>query len=253
MTRPSTSARTVRADRHTRGVRKLLITLVVLAALLVGADFGTRAIAESQAGKAIGQRLDGDAPDVSVAGFPFLTQAFAGRYDHVTVTLANATLGTLPVSGVADLYGVTLPLSDAVSGNTDRMTADTVDLTARSPVSTVAAALGRPDLTLTAGADGAVQLTLPITVSGVSVQVTADAVATVTDGVLHLTAGKPTVAGLDLSTLAPGLSEQAAKQLNLDVPLKGLPVRIDAAQLSLDGSDLIVTASASDVKVADLQ
>ena len=132
-------------------MKKLVITLVVVLALLVGADFGARAIAESRAGEALAREAGTTtAPDVDITGFPFLTQAIGGEYDHITVSLVGAELANLPLSGVVDLYQVHFPLSDAMSGDTSNATADRATMIARTPVSGFAAAVGRPELELSA-------------------------------------------------------------------------------------------------------
>ena len=75
---------------HTGRVRKLLIGLVMLAALLVAADFGARAYAESRAATAVQteSRL-ATTPDVSIEGFPFLLHAATGEYPQVIVTASR--------------------------------------------------------------------------------------------------------------------------------------------------------------------
>jgi len=68
-------------------VRKFLVTLVVLAALLVAADFGARVYAESQTAAAVQAQLGtATAPDVSIEGFPFLYHAVRGEYPQVIIT-----------------------------------------------------------------------------------------------------------------------------------------------------------------------
>ena len=99
-------------------MRKLLVSLTVLALLLVAADrvgatLASRAVADQIAASG---ELSG-APQVSIGGFPFLTQALSGRYDEITVSASGLT-GDRGVSGFdARLSGVRLPLSAALSGS----------------------------------------------------------------------------------------------------------------------------------------
>jgi len=66
--------------------RPIVITVVILLALLVGADFGAAAVAEYQVSKRAKAAFNlSDDPAVTVRGFPFLTQAIGGEYDHITV------------------------------------------------------------------------------------------------------------------------------------------------------------------------
>ncbi|HEY0805537.1 MAG TPA: DUF2993 domain-containing protein, partial [Pseudonocardiaceae bacterium] len=66
-----------------------VIVVVVLASLLVGADYGLAAAAEYQVSKKMRTNLNlANDPSVNIHGFPFITQALAGDYQDITV---NAT------------------------------------------------------------------------------------------------------------------------------------------------------------------
>jgi hypothetical protein len=233
-------------------VRKLLITLIVLVALLVGADFGGRAIAESRAGEALARELQtSTAPNVDITGFPFLTQAIRGRYDHIVVALTTAQLGELSVGGQVDLYTVRFPLSDAISGNAANMTADRADLSAKVPIDQFVQELNRAGLTVTT-AGGGVRLTQTITVAGQKISVAADLNVDVQDNTVHLTTGKPVVEGFGASIPAEILGP-ATKALALDIPLTGLPVTIQSGGISVQGTDLVMNATVLDLAMADLR
>jgi hypothetical protein len=93
--------------RRRRGT-KWIIALVVLLGLLVGADRIALLIAESQLASRIqsSQHLS-QKPDVSIAGFPFLTQVAARDFPHATVDIHGLTANTLTISDLhADLRGV---------------------------------------------------------------------------------------------------------------------------------------------------
>lgn len=114
-------------------MRGLLITLVVLAALLVGADFAARAVAEDRVGAALQEPLGlANEPEVDVHGFPFVTQALAGRYDDVDLTTTGVAVGELrDLTLNARLQGVALPLDALVAGQVDAIPAGTVTAEAR--------------------------------------------------------------------------------------------------------------------------
>lgn len=115
------------------GVRGLLITLVVLAVLLVGADFVARAVAEDRVGAALQEPLGlATEPEVDVHGFPFLTQALAGRYDDVDLTTSGVGVGELrDLTLNARLQDVALPLDALLAGRVDAIPAGTVTAEAR--------------------------------------------------------------------------------------------------------------------------
>jgi hypothetical protein len=87
-------------------MRVLLILIVVLGGLFVAADRITVSYADSKAADRI-QSACGLAskPDVSIKGFPFLTQALARDLDHVTITIND-----LPTSSACLAANGTPPL-----------------------------------------------------------------------------------------------------------------------------------------------
>lgn len=100
-------------------MKRLVVTLAVLAALFVLADRVAVRVAQSQVAAQIkaSQRLDVD-PQVTIRGFPFLTQAFGGEYDDIEVVGTGLVSGSIKVGRVeADLSGVKISLSDALGGS----------------------------------------------------------------------------------------------------------------------------------------
>lgn len=233
-------------------MKKLLITLVIVVGLLIGADFAGRAIAESMAATQLAERSGVTNPDLDIHGFPFLTQAIGGTYDHVTLTADGVMLGTVPAKAAVDAYDVHYPLSDAVHGRTDGMTADRAVVTLRTPTSSFTTLLNAPGVTLTAGSQGQVQVGTTVTVAGKTLPITADASVSVSDGVLHLKPGTVSFGGVDSTVLPAAVQAAAAKALTFDVPLDGLPVDVQSGTLRVDGEDLVVTAELHDVVIADL-
>ena len=75
-------------------MRKLAIGMVVLFALVIGADRLADFIAERAVGDTLqtSQQLAAR-PDVDIAGFPFLTQLIASHFDKITVTAHDVPLG----------------------------------------------------------------------------------------------------------------------------------------------------------------
>ncbi|MFC4948508.1 DUF2993 domain-containing protein [Pseudonocardia sp. GCM10023141] len=94
-------------------MRRVIIAALVLIVLLVAADFGAAALAESAVSKQMRQQIGlADDPSVRINGFPFLTQAISGQYGSVDVDATRLTVGRLQeVSISAQLRDVTAPLS----------------------------------------------------------------------------------------------------------------------------------------------
>jgi LmeA-like phospholipid-binding len=93
-------------------MRGLIITLLVLAALLVAADFGAAALAES----AVSRQMRGelglvDDPSVRINGFPFLAQAVSGTYPSIDVDATRIPYGSMKELEItAQLHDVSAPL-----------------------------------------------------------------------------------------------------------------------------------------------
>lgn len=81
-------------------MRKLFIALVVVVVVLVGADFGTRAYAEAQIATQIQKNGFAGRPDVSIAGFPFLTQVVSGKIGQITISAANVPAGPVIITKI---------------------------------------------------------------------------------------------------------------------------------------------------------
>ncbi|GAA2140542.1 DUF2993 domain-containing protein [Kitasatospora kazusensis] len=76
-----------------RGWLKLTIGLAVIAGLLIGADrVAVGVVQDEAADKLVSSGRLSTRPDVSIDGFPFLTQALAGRFDSVRLSGAGATV-----------------------------------------------------------------------------------------------------------------------------------------------------------------
>ncbi len=105
----------------------LLVVLLVLVGLAVAADRIALSLAEDRAASALqsSQGLN-QKPDVTVEGFPFLTQLIAGSFGEVVVSANDVTVGRahdLQINQVVvDLHDVTVP-SDYSSVHADTATA----------------------------------------------------------------------------------------------------------------------------------
>jgi hypothetical protein len=236
-------------------VRKLLITLVVLAVLLVAADFGARAYAEHRAATAVQSELGlATTPDVSIEGFPFLWHAVQGSYPEVIITSSNVDQGTLPgTSARVDLTTVTLPLRDAIAGDTSNLAAAATALQVVIPLSSLQQALGRDDVTLSAGPNGTLQVSSTVTVAGVSFPVTGTATISVSDNALTLRVQQLSAAGVDLTPVAQAAASALASGLTTTIPLTGLPFTVTSGTVQVSGSDAVITVSTGPVTFRELR
>jgi LmeA-like phospholipid-binding len=95
------AARSMRGGRSgSRRTRRWVITIVVIVAVLVGLDFAARAEAESVLASKIEQQGLTSKPDVTIHGFPFLTQVASKDFRQVTVSASNVPAGPVTITTV---------------------------------------------------------------------------------------------------------------------------------------------------------
>ena len=229
-------------------MRKLVIGLIVLLVLLVGADFALRYVATQRISDAVATRLQlAEKPAVSIAGFPFITQALNGEYNTISASLPPTAFG--PVADVAvnvDLLGVRIPLSDALRGNVDALTATSSQVRLSIPVSSVAAAVGLKTLQVT-GTGNTLAVTTMVTVLDQQYPITAQLGASVADSVLHLSTGP--ISGFGI-TLPAEIVAAIPTVIALDIPLAGLPFTITSGTVNAVGGNLVVDATTSTLNLA---
>jgi hypothetical protein len=80
--------------------RRYLLTVVIIIALLVVLDFAARAVAQNIMAARIQQQGLQQKPDVSIGGFPFLTQLVSKNFQQVTVSTTNLTAGPVTLTKV---------------------------------------------------------------------------------------------------------------------------------------------------------
>ena len=207
-------------------MRKLLVTLVVLAALLLVADRVTVKVVDG----VVANRLQTDgrltvAPDVAIRGFPFLTQAISGVYDRTDVHVRDLTRNGLTVSRLdVTVSGAHVPLSQV--GKARDIPVDGLQATAVVSYYELAHSSGLAGLTVRPSGQG---VAVTGTVAGVKATVTST-VALRGDRII-VTAQK--VAGVAIGGL-----------LDFSVRVPSLPfgLRLTSATARPDGVHLIASS-----------
>jgi len=85
--------------KRSRG-RKALIWVIVILVVLVGVDFGAKAFAESEAATQIQKQGFPKKPDISIAGFPFLTQVITRDFHQVTISSSDIPEGPIKIKSL---------------------------------------------------------------------------------------------------------------------------------------------------------
>jgi hypothetical protein len=98
-------------------IRRLVISLVLLAVILAGADFGFRAYAESVVAKELQSSLHlSEQPKVTLNGFPFTSHVITGDLPSATFQAATVAAKGVSVDRVhVTLRDVTFPTSRLIT------------------------------------------------------------------------------------------------------------------------------------------
>jgi hypothetical protein len=122
MTRMETRSMRRPARGGRRGMR-ILIVVAIVVVLLVALDFGARAVAENIMATKIQQQGLSQKPDVSIDGFPFLTQVATKDFQRVTISTSNLAAGPVTITKVdAAATGLKLNSYSSASGTITNVT-----------------------------------------------------------------------------------------------------------------------------------
>jgi hypothetical protein len=221
-------------------VRKLLVGLVVLLGLLVVADrVGARVAAQAIAAEVQSSgRLTAE-PEVEITGFPFLTQAIAGRYDRVEVSARDVPAGELTLVRLdATLSGVQVSAADALSGAVQRVPVEGVRARALVAYEDLARRSGERRLAVAPAGDR-VRITGSLDVLGQTLTASAVSRVEVVEGDLLVTAEEYQVG----DQAADGaLTRAFGDRLDLRIPVTGLPYGLQVTGVSVQPDGVAVVA-----------
>jgi hypothetical protein len=227
--------------RRRHPLRTTIIVLIVLLGLLVAADFAGRAYAENKMASEIQQQGFPKKPDVSINGFPFLTQVISRDFKNIQVSSSNIKENVLLIQSIhATMTGVHVN-SSFQSGTIDHLNGTmTVTFPAlASAMTSQAGALGSlvsSGLTLSDAGNNEVKASLNLLgglASGTAVwQVTR---TDNNDIHVHLVS-------------ASGLGSAATSGISdITVPLPTLPLGMTIQSISVTPSGLVATVTGHDV------
>jgi hypothetical protein len=233
-------------------VKVLAVLLVLLLGLLVLVDRVAVGFAEDRVADQIAEKgaLQGT-PEVDIAGFPFLTQAVAGRYDDVRIGLTAAELGQ-PEGTRADLVlrGVEVPLSAAISGSVREVPVERIDGTATLSYALLSAQLAG-DTTLTREGEG-LRITRTVEILGQRLPLTAAGTLTLDGSDLVVDVAEATGAGVDVPDW---LLTRAADLLDLRYSVPALPFGLqltsvtpaeEGVEIAVEATDTVLKPTAAE-------
>jgi hypothetical protein len=225
-------------------VRRLLIALVVLAALLVLADRVGVVLAERALASQIQTELDlQQKPHVSIRGIPFLTQAIRGHYEEVRVELPDVDSGPLQNIGVdARLFGVRAPLGAVLRRQLDEVPVDRITGDLTVGYADLARASGIAGLRIAREGD-ALRLSGSVPVLGRQVDASAVGRVKVVDNDIVIDAERAEIAGVEVPQTA---LDVAARLLSFRVSPRGLPLSLKITGVRTGDASLEVSAESDD-------
>jgi len=219
-------------------VRRLVLVLLVLAALLAAADrylvhLAERTVADqAQASADLRTR-----PTVTIHGFPFLTQAVRGRYARIDVSATDLDRGGVRLGRLdATLRGVQLSLGDALKG-VSSIAVESLDARAVVAFADLAHRSGVVGMTIEPeGSD--VRVTGRVRVLGQTVRASALSRVSLRNGRIAVTARSVRVLG----QTTPGLVNALAGVLDLLVPVSRLPYGLTLTGLDVTPQGVVLRA-----------
>jgi len=227
----------------------LVLGVLLLAADRIGAYAAERTIAEKVSQQTTQLDISSSEPEVTVGGFPFVTQVLDGTYKDIRIVLRDVSKGgvVLPELDV-HAQDVEASMSTLMSGEGEVVAKRMVG-TATIGYSSVRALFDRPGLELSEQ-DGRLRLRLPLTIEGQ--QFTAVAVGEVSGsaGQVRLAITDIGAEGITLIPQAQRLLDDYKQQLSLTITLPPLPFRLRVESVQVRPEGLAITASARSVPLS---
>jgi hypothetical protein len=210
----------------------VLIVIVALAGLAVIGDRVAAAYAERRIAAEIQKQGFGARPDVTIYGFPFLTQVADRHFPHAGMTAKNVREGPVTISTIdGDVHDV------RVSSGFDSGTIGSVDGTGTISFGNLTKAAGQPDLALTADGPDKVKAEVDLDDLGVG---TATAIAQVTKVGNGIRVHAISVEGFSLDDLGD--------TLDFTVPVNGLPMGLEFKSLSVSSKGVALRIGGKNIK-----
>jgi hypothetical protein len=255
-------------------VRKLIITLLVIVALAVAADFAAAAYAEHKIAEAMRQQLAlASEPSVRINGFPFLTQAVTGHYSSIDVRASAIPVDHLRDLHVeATLHDVDAPLGEVRAGDVHAVRAARVDGRIRITDTDLGRAIGIEDLRIQRPSEAEIKKLLPAGTPGndstrgerapVRMMATTDLAGPRTEiigiGLIELNGDQIRITVLDIRLAQDGVGKvslpRPARQtliqtLSTDVKPGGLPFAVTPTSVWVETGSVIVEGTAYNVSL----
>jgi len=234
--------------------RSFNITLVVLLVLLVlvgvadrvGAHYAETLIAERVSQQLTKRQIQSAPPEVTITGYPFLTQVLAGNYSEIQVDLRDVKAERLPIPLLrVRAHNVRADAQEMMNG-TGKVIATKIDGTATLSYTSLVEASGIKDVTMSGdGTNLRISGNVPVAgvLTGVA-EVTVDGEGKVHIRVKELTAANLTPAAQQL------ISQYRSRLSAVSFSLPPMPFNLKLVDVDPALGGLDITMSTSEVELA---
>jgi DUF2993 family protein len=219
-------------QRRRRWPVVVLVVVVVLVGLVVVADRVAASYAEHRIGTEIQKQGFGARPDVTIYGFPFLTQVASRHFPHAKLTAKNVREGPVTINRIdGDAREV------RVNSGYTSVTIGSVNGTGTISFGNLAKAAGQPGLALSADGPDKVKAEVDLADVGVG---TATAIAQVTKVGNGIRVHAVSVEGFSL--------DDVSDDLDFTVPVTGLPMGLKFRSLSVSSKGVALHITGAHLK-----
>ncbi|GAA1086024.1 DUF2993 domain-containing protein [Nocardiopsis composta] len=224
-------------------MRKFLVFLVLLLILLVVADRGLHAAAQSEIAKRVSAQYELAAePAVTIGGIPFLTQAVGGNYSEINIVTGAMNVGDVQLERVdVTAYDVQAPLSELMS-SAPQAVAGRAEATVKLPYSELQKRL--PEGIVINNEGGEPRMSGDLSLGGFSRPVSAGLDIEVQGDSIAVTPVDVQIGETDLN-----LGGQVEQRLAVSLPIPRLPFGLAITGIEAKPGGVEVSAEASDVQL----
>lgn len=233
-------------------MKKLVITALVLAAVLLVADYAAAAAAEHRISQQLQEELDvPDAPTVRIHGFPFLTQAISGHYERIEMSVQGLDVGPLnDVAVEATMRDVHAPLLQVLTGDMSGVRIEHVQGRVRINESDLGQVIGLEDLQIAPAAGrAAVRMSATVDVGAKPVKVIVIAQLELVRGAVQIS---PVDVRLDVEPIGVFELPETFRKLVMSrfavrIDPGGLPFTVRPTSITVHPGSIVVAGTASGV------
>ncbi|MPZ93829.1 MAG: DUF2993 domain-containing protein [Propionibacteriales bacterium] len=236
------------STRRRRGLRSLVVAIVLLAGLGLVADRVAESLAEDQLAAAAedeAARYDvrAAATSAEIGGGPgFLPQLVRGDFSRITLTMQRPTIASVPAEELtADLTGIQVPREVLTGGRGATVTVDSADIRLRMTPDALARFAAR-----TSGLD---RLTLRVADGRLRAQLTVRGVEAAAVVRPQVRDGRVVLVIDDLPGVPSAVRDVVRELLGRGIDVSDLPFGAALKQVAVVGQSVVLTATASDVEL----